>query len=490
MNLSSDGMDCENHESPRYRTRSQLKSLSDGGVFESPRKLRFPFFDESNTSTSRNYDLRPSTSFQGGAPHGALSPMMGSSRIGADLSPIQRGRGSDASAASISVPSDAGGDCELERLFVKEDPQSAQSMGDTTTTSNEDMKLNDLSNARKQVGQSSNDFIQRIRNAAHKRKVAMTRSRDSLVAKEEEQRRTKAEARAKADEQAAAQTDNQISDGTLVQKGDINHKQNHRGFKARPLPATTGMEGSGGLDGIPKVAKKPTTVPFSPQLGLKRRAKIEIKALQAPKVLQPKPVPARRESPRLAVMDPPKEVIRPFKARPVPKAVGALGYGGQYGVPKVAKRPVTIPNSPLLGPRRRDGSPITEATHSNPTRTRGSIVRNRQASNESITVTEPRSRVSAQSPSLLGLDILDLNSSRGVKTVSVGFIGENDENESPRDDNIQVFQPRSSARAKKRAAYEREKTTTMKLKTMKNTASRQREIRRLRRELQVLRQEL
>ena len=44
-------------------------------------------------------------------------------------------------------------------------------------------------------------------------------------------------------------------------------------------------------------------------------------------------------------MDP----YKPFKARQLPNSIGELGNGGQHGVPKVLKRPVTVPKSPKLG---------------------------------------------------------------------------------------------------------------------------------------------
>jgi len=42
-------------------------------------------------------------------------------------------------------------------------------------------------------------------------------------------------------------------------------------FKARSLPRTTGDKGAGGIVGVPKVSKRSTTVPKSPQLGARRK---------------------------------------------------------------------------------------------------------------------------------------------------------------------------------------------------------------------------
>jgi len=133
----------------------------------------------------------------------------------------------------------------------------------------------------------------------------------------------------------------------------------HKFFKARPLPATTGDEGAGGLVGVPKVEKRQATTPFSPQLGPRRRGKERIKALDPP----PKkrhPYSSCRES--LIKIRSASEKMRtptqndpyiPFKALPMPKSTCATCHGGQAGIPKISKRSVTIASSPQLGPRRK-----------------------------------------------------------------------------------------------------------------------------------------
>jgi len=49
-----------------------------------------------------------------------------------------------------------------------------------------------------------------------------------------------------------------------------------------------------------------------------------------------------------------EDPYKPFVARPLPQTNGALGNGGQIGVPRVCKRRGTIPNSPKLGSHRVD----------------------------------------------------------------------------------------------------------------------------------------
>jgi hypothetical protein len=213
----------------------------------------------------------------------------------------------------------------------------------------------DLSSARKQVDESSLEFIERIRSAAHRRKVAMTRSRDSLATKEREQLLSIAATKTKSD--------------TVTLPGIPEKTQRPlpgcdapKQFKARPLPSTTFAEGMGGLVGVPKVSSKPTTTPFSPLLGKRRKDPIRVKALEPPKhtslgnggmTNRPTVVMHRTGYPHTPPSSKQESTPAPFKARPLPTSTGMKGNGGLAGVPKVPKRPVTVPFSPHLGPRRR-----------------------------------------------------------------------------------------------------------------------------------------
>lgn len=211
----------------------------------------------------------------------------------------------------------------------------------------------DYTDARNDVGSNSQQFHQLLRGAAQKRKQNLARSRDSLVAKEREQR----EAVAALKEASKLfippkSTVQNTSKGTIA-------KQKANTFKAKPLPATNGELGHGGMKGIPKVAKKPTTVPSSPLLGARRMNPPTVKALQAP-VTKPRAINMGDSVlPKVKKTHFAPATTGAFKARPLPPTTGAFGRSGQFGVPKVPKRPVTVPSSPCLGPRRRHSSVVS-----------------------------------------------------------------------------------------------------------------------------------
>ena len=215
----------------------------------------------------------------------------------------------------------------------------------------------DLSSARRQVDESSVEFIERIRTAAHRRKVAMARSRDSLVAKEREHLRSIANSQinSKQIEGTESEGGRKHKEANISIESQFGFKQ----FKARPLPSTTFDNGLGGLSGVPKVNTKPPTTPFSPLLGSRRKKTFQIKALNPPK--QPNHFGKKQHNVSLEIertgFHPPKkskeEGTTRFRARPLPASTGAIGHAGQLGVPKVNKRPVTVPSSPLLGHRRQ-----------------------------------------------------------------------------------------------------------------------------------------
>ena len=211
----------------------------------------------------------------------------------------------------------------------------------------------DYTDARNDVGSNSQQFHQLLRGAAQKRKQNLARSRDSLVAKEREQRETVA-----ALKEASKHFIPPTSTVQNTSKGII-RKQKANTFKAKPLPATNGELGHGGMKGIPKVAKKPTTIPSSPLLGARRLNPPAVKSLQAP-VTKPRTIDMGDSAvPKVKRIHFAPATTGTFKARPLPPTTGNLGRSGQFGVPKVPKRPVTVPSSPCLGPRRRHSSVVS-----------------------------------------------------------------------------------------------------------------------------------
>ena len=221
----------------------------------------------------------------------------------------------------------------------------------------------DLTSAKKNLDASSMAFIERLRGAAHRRKLKVARSRDSLVAKEREHLLSIATANERRLVRAPKEAVTPVSNVDLHYSNSVTKLETYKPFKARPLPTTTGHLGSGGQVGVPKVEKRPTTTPLSPLLGVRRPAKEQISAPGSP----PRHAP-RRSGSRLVGMV--TQTFTPkkarghslsFKARPAPPTTGMQGHGGQVGVPKVEKRPATIPLSPCLGKNRRNSLPVTAA---------------------------------------------------------------------------------------------------------------------------------
>lgn len=248
-----------------------------------------------------------------------------------------------------------------------ESPAADASIGDVestqkepTDTSIDDIEDNqkepthtyrDLTSAKKNLDASSMAFIERLRGAAHRRKLRVARSRDSLAAKEREHLLSIASANERrlimAPKEASLKADSLSAKTTPA-------IEPYKPFKARPVPSTTGYLGSGGQVGVPKVEKKPTTTPFSPLLGVRRPRKEQIPALDSPPHHAPRQSASRLVSMVAKSLTPKKARGHslPFKARPAPPTTGIQGHGGQVGVPKVAKRPATVPVSPCLGNRR------------------------------------------------------------------------------------------------------------------------------------------
>lgn len=310
----------------------------------------------------------------------------------------------------------------------------------------------DLSEVRKQVDESSNNFIERIRDAAHQRKLALTRSRDDLKAKEREQLKVNAAA---ASEKPTPETSTSLhADASSLRKQ----------FKARPLPETTGVKGTGGLNGVPKVPKKPPTTPFSPLLGARRPQKIKIKALEAPSVQRSiNKSTSHKKTPTARPVS--ESINTAFKARPVPSFVGRKGQGGLTGIPKVQKRSVTVPISPVLGLRRNPSS--KDKRKDDPTKT--------------IKAMTP---MHSHSPGLRGLDLLE--ATPGTRRPPL----ENNENEAPQNGLSVAYEPYSTIRAKKRADYDVRRDENLQRRLEKDSRNRQHEIQRMHREIQILRKDL
>ena len=485
----------------------QTCALSQSKVPASP--LKFPFFDETNAMPSQDYEKFASPSIQKSKFHDQFTEVMPSAEWESELSPISRGRNSDASQESLHCD---GLDCEaatLQEITEKtNESQTTQVLSDDSdkeayhqatepsSPSQPEEAMCDLTSVRKQVGKSSHEFIERIQNAARRRKVAMTRSRDSLAAKELERLRSHDEKHV-VDEH----TSDTCTDGAKREEGPSNPVPDNKAFKARPLPPTTGSLGNGGLDGVPKVEKRPTTTPFSPLLGARRPRKMKIKALAKPKEHKTsKSVSKEQTKPTSQEIQPTSHIskpatakidglARPFKARSVPLAVRTANNGGQYGIPKVEKRPVTVPMSPLLGPRRftrstsnGTDSPKKDVTQQGTPKKSNSIGGTRRLVRSlSGTSKSTPQYATKDSPSLFGLQLL---------TTPKNTAEENDENSTPNIGYFKGFELHSTKRATKRAEFEVRRKTMFEARIQREIQDREKTIQSINRDLQVLRREL
>jgi hypothetical protein len=288
--------------------------------------------------------------------------------------------------------------------------------------------------------------------------MTFTRSRDDLKAKEREQLQANAAAAEKMISEKNANLQHTFTSDTSTSRHSET-TSSHKQFKARPLPETTGIKGIGGLNGVSKVAKKPSTTPFSPLLGARRPQKMPTSVNK--KTSKKKKLGKSSEK---ALPQPASFPV--FKARPVPSFVGREGQGGLTGVPKVRKRSATVPKSPMFGLRKN-----TEDRKEN--------------MKEIPCKSSMQSPMYGQTLALRGLELLEATPDHTSRVPK-----ENDENQIPHNDQSMAYEPYSTIRAKKRADYDTRRDETMKRKLDSDSKNRQTEIRRMQRELQILRKSL
>lgn len=265
---------------------------------------------------------------------------------------------------------------------------------------------------RQQLSATSQTLHELVKGKAFLRKMNLKKSRDNLLAKERLHRQELEQ------EQRRHVEDEDEFDVEPPPPPPASHQT----FKARPVPASVGVKGTGGLSGVPRVDKKPTTAPFSPLLGARRQLRKLSNAFN------------RSEKVITALESKHDDSVSKFRARPLPPSTGEAGHGGQSGVPKVSKRPVTVPFSPLLGVRRK--SVQVEAI---------AAKNSSSVSHSSVNSVASQNASSASGPSLAGLGILnDENQVRIVDAIPT--------NEADTQDTAYV--PYSTKRAKERALYD------------------------------------
>ena len=314
------------------------------------------------------------------------------------------------------------------------------------------------------LGASSISFIEQLRGAALRRKMNLSRSRDSLAAKEQKQRSDIA-----ASEAAQLRKEEQERQASAVLELKNRRKAvavmpSTHTFKARALPQTSGHLGSGGLAGVPKVAKKPTTAPLSPFLGARRQLR------KYAEISTTDQIPDQsKEAEHLLTAD-----QNQFKARPLPKTTRAHGGSGHSGVPKVPKRHATVPFSPLLGPRRKPQTEKAVYILNHPKLDDIGVGPCRRLSTAS--------QASASSGhSLVGLEICNQKENNFGRVAS-----------DPLREHVVIsaFVPRSTARAEQRALFEAERKVKAQQRKEQQERERNVKLKALRKELLELRMSL
>jgi hypothetical protein len=183
----------------------------------------------------------------------------------------------------------------------------------------------DLSSAKKNLNAQSSALVERLRGAAQKRMMSITRSRDSLAKKESMQELRITDANKNESNtfghDANLDTMKHSACKTSSNKVDVCHDAK----LSQEVPKRVG---------VPSIQKRPTTVPISPKLGLRREAT--------------KKVPTPTDNQTLSSSS--TEKTRNNE----PKSCCLRAKGSSTGKLTSAKRkPLTIPKSPLLGSRRK-----------------------------------------------------------------------------------------------------------------------------------------
>jgi hypothetical protein len=349
-------------------------------------------------------------------------------------------------------------------LNVQSEEEQVNDKRNESISSTGSLREEEMIRTKEELGATSLAFNERLRGAAFRRKMNLTRSRDSLAAKEREQRELIAASKASREQRRLSEPPpTSLPDDTRKLASDPANA--FKVFKALPLPSYTGFKGHGGLSGVPKVEKKQTTMASSPMLGARR----QIRRLMGQDVDSNVEPPYRTAKPSLTTSDEPNS--NTFRARQLPPTTGELGHAGQVGVPKVPKRPATVPMSPLLGPRRK---PMSNADHNRHSEGSASAATARQSSTTNSSI------LSLSSSALLGLDILKVGPKENLRPpVSIS---------TPKQISVDLpigmgYQPHSTARARQRADFEAQRVLNEKIRLAQEAEERQQQVKVLQKEL-------
>lgn len=488
---------------------------------EESASFKFPFTDkeDADLNLSANYGkVRRSLRL-------AKNSRDSSSELGLALSPIAKDRESTTSIMGY-VEGDSLCLSDIDSEESENDkPQTPSEDFEESRKSMEEQEIHELpemtiprtenlEDAMKQVGEHSNDFIGKMRDAANKRKAAVTRSRDFLVAREQEQIRSIAECESRLT--------------TLKEKlesGGETNKENEAFQQIRKKSNNT-LNGFGGV-GVPKVEKRPTTKPLSPKLGLRRnggktKTTKKKKMESSKKISAFKPIAKsnitifndaeideckhstslidrKKQSKNEAVGSKSKSNAKKedqelfgapggFKARPIPSSTTGRWNAGQLGIPRVSKRALTVPVSPCLGPKRQTriavevGQKTKEKLSKSNKKSNMSERSNGYSSSSRSTTMSP----SVQGSPLLGLNLVDSTRKEHAITEARNI----DDHVMETRNGFRPFIPRSTSRATMRKQYDDYLGEIRALTIQEKREQLQSQIKSIRRELKILGKEL
>ena len=321
--------------------------------------------------------------------------MLNSTLSPLDSTPSSQESSTPASRPSMSTVATPGSGRNTRRVFFEEDNSY---LG----------QPKDLSSAKKKLNAQSSALLGSLRGAAYKRVISITKSRDSLAAKESKHFE-------KHDDETEDETESSLNDCKTAMDDNNRARQS-----CNQLPEKSSMQSTTcppslylprGQTGVPIIKKRPTTVPISPKLGARREKSSSLSSVRIGR----KHVEGSANTP----------------------SIENIGSGSkQRNVSKIKRMPLTIPKSPLLGARR-------ESERRNTNNLEGNASGNRVKLSSA-----PSPRIKSDSP--LGLGFLSRDNDRADN------LGE---------ENVKPFTLHSSIRAKERAHFESCRLENEKLRT-------------------------
>jgi len=293
----------------------------------------------------------------------------------------------------------------------------------------------DLSSAKKNLNAQSSALVERLRGAAQKRMMSITRTRDSLAKKEtmQEQRIMNAN----------KEEFNVPENGTALDECDSTSNKVEFGHDKKVTKQDQRPTG------VPSVLKRPATVPISPKLGLRRDATTKVQQTS-------KPPTKNQTSSSIEKTNHDETTLYSRKTR-----------SSTHNLTSAKRKPLTIPKSPLLGSRRN-------ADQVNSTKPKAST-----------------NKLTHKSPIVTISKLADPISPMGLEFLSRSPTGTDDDDDAAKqNEQVVPFTLHTQLRAKERAMFEACRILNEKLRNEAISKDRERLLREKYKELERLKDKL